>query len=106
MPIPIVCLDARLRQWTAPFRRCLRKPEYQHVVTVLLGLLLCQEGRTLSGLRRQIAGVPSVASLSRFLAQAPWQPTSVAQTWWRRFVEQMEPRVQAERARQRQERPR
>jgi hypothetical protein len=36
MPIPIVCLDARVRQWTESFRPCLSKPQYQHVVTVLL----------------------------------------------------------------------
>ena len=110
MPIPSVCLDARVRQWTAPFRTCLSKPQYQHFVTVLLGFILCQEGRTLSGLARQIAGGPSVASLSRFLAQAPWAPTAVAQTWLTRFREQMAPQVQAERERhrqaQRQARPR
>jgi len=106
MPIPIVCLDARLRQWTEPFRGCLSKPQYQHFVTVLLGFILCQEGRTLSGLTRPIAGGPSVASLSRFLARAPWQPTRLAQTWLRRFAGQMTPLVQAERERQRQVRPR
>jgi DDE superfamily endonuclease len=106
MPIPIVCLDARIRQWTEQFRPCLSKPQYQHLVTVLLGFILCQEGRTLSGLARPIADGPSVASLSRFLAQAPWQPTRLVQTWQRRFREQMEPLVQAERTRQQEERPR
>ena len=56
MPIPIVCLDSRVRQWTEQFRPCLSKPQYQHLVTVLLGFILCQEGRTLSGLTRLIAG--------------------------------------------------
>lgn len=101
MPIPIVCLDARVRQWTDSFRPYLSKPQYQHFVTVLLGFLLCQEGRTLSGLARSIAGGPSVASLSRFLAQAPWQPTRLVQTWLRRFRAQMAPVVQEERERQR-----
>ena len=67
IPIPIVCLDARVRQWAACFSRCFSKPHYQHFVTVLLGLLLCQEARTLTGLQRQVAGVPSIASLSRFI---------------------------------------
>ena len=105
MPIPIVCLDARLRQWTAAFRGCLSKPQYQHFVIVLLGFLLCQEGRTLSGLARSIAGAPSVASLSRFLGRAPWQPAQLAQVWLRCFAQQMAPLVQAERERQRQARP-
>jgi DDE superfamily endonuclease len=106
MPIPIVCLDARVRQWTEPFRGCLSKPQYQHFVTVLLGFILCQEGRTLSGLARPIAGGPSVASLSRFLAQAPWEPTRLVQTWLRRFRAQMTPLVEAEHERHRQTRPR
>src|SRR5689334_3227488 len=106
MPIPIVCLDARVRQWTEPFRGCLSKPQYQHFVTVLLGFILCQEGRTLSGLARPIAGGPSVASLSRFLAHAPWEPTHLVQTWLRRFRAQMTPLVEAEHERQRQTRPR
>ncbi len=106
MPIPIVCLDACVRQWTEPFRACLSKPQYQHFVTVLLGFILCQEGRTLSGLARPIAGGPSVASLSRFLTRAPWEPARLVQIWRRRFTEQMEPVVQAERERQRHVRPR
>jgi len=106
MPIPIVCLDARVRQWAACFRQGFSKPQYQHFVTVLLGLLLCQEARTLSGLRRQVAGGASVASLSRFLAQAPWDEAAVAQAWRARFDTQAAPLVQAERERQRQARPR
>jgi DDE superfamily endonuclease len=104
MPISIVCLDARLRQWTQTFRICLSKPQYQHFVTVLFGFILCQEGRTLSGLARQSAGGPSVASLSRFLAHAPWQPAPLVQVWLHRFRAQLEPVVQAERARQRRTR--
>ncbi len=106
MPIPIVCLDARVRQWAACFSRCFSKPQYQHFVTVLLGLLLCQEARTLSGLRRQVAGGPRIASLSRFIARAPWDEAAVVRTWLARFQTQVAPLVQAERARQRQTRPR
>ncbi len=106
MPVPIVCLDAHVRQWAACFTRCFSKPQYQHFVTVLLGLLLCQETRTLSGLRRQIAGGPSVASLSRFLARAPWEDTAVARTWRARFDSHVAPLVQAERDHQRRTRPR
>jgi hypothetical protein len=106
MPVPIVCLDAGVRQWLETFRACLSKPQYQHFVTVLLGLLLCQETHTLTGLLRQVAGAPSVASVSRFLAQAPWQPERLAHLWWDRFRAQREPVVQAEREHQRQARPR
>ncbi len=106
MPIPIVCLDARVRQWASGFAACFSKPHYQHCVTVLLGLLLCQEGRTLTGLRRQIAGGPSVASLSRFLARAPWDEAAVVRAWRAHVDAHVEPLVQAERERQRQTRPR
>ncbi len=106
MPVPIVCLDARVRQWAASFAACFSKPQYQHFVTVLLGLLLCQEARTLTGLRRQIAGGPSIASLSRFLARAPWEEAAVARAWRARFDRQIAPLVQAECERQRQTRPR
>ena len=54
-------------------------------MTVLLGLLLCQEARTLTGLRRQVAGGPSIASLSRFIARAPWDEDAVVRTWLARF---------------------
>jgi len=106
MPVPIVCLDARVRQWAACFTRCFSKPQYQHFVTVLLGLLLCQEARTLSGLRRQVAGGASVARLSRFLARAPWEDTAVARAWRARFDIHVAPLVQAERDHQRRTRPR
>jgi hypothetical protein len=106
MPVPIVCLDASVRQWMETFRRVLSKPQYQHFVTVLLGLLLCQEARTLSGLHRQVAGGPSLASVSRFLTQAPWRPADLAQTWLARFRTHLEPRVQEEQARQQAARPR
>ncbi len=43
MPIPIVCLDARVRQWAADFAACFSKPHYQHVVTVLRGVR-CHKG--------------------------------------------------------------
>ena len=105
MPVPIVCLDARVRQWATSFAACFSKPQYQHFVTVLRGLLLCQEARTLSGLRRQVAGGPSIASLSRFIARAPWDEAAVVRTWLARFQTQAAPLVQAERARQRQARP-
>lgn len=105
MPIPIVCLDTRVCQWAACFSRCFSKPQYQHFVTVLLGLLLCQEARTLSGVLRQVAGGPSVASLSRFLARAPWEEGAVAHVWRARFDTQVAPLVQAERERQRGARP-
>jgi hypothetical protein len=106
MPIPNICLDARLRQFIDAFGACWSWPQKRHFVTVLLGLLQCQEAHTLTGLRRQVAGGPSVASLSRFLARAPWSAEAVVRTWWERFVAEVTPLVAAEHERQRATRPR
>jgi hypothetical protein len=106
MPVPIVCLDARLRQFAAAFDTCFSAPQRRHFVTVLLALLLCREPRTLTGLRRQVAGGRSVAALSRFLSDAPWSAATVAATWQARFRAQVGPLVAAEHQRQRAARPR
>ena len=106
MPIPIVCLDARLRQFVEAVAACFSKPQRRHFVTVLLALLLCREPRTLSGLRRQVAGGRSVAALSRFLSEAPWSAEEVAAGWRARFDGQVAPLVAADHARQRAGRPR
>ena len=52
MSIPIICLDARLRQFCETFRKCFSQPQFKYLVTVLLALMLCQETHTLTGLLR------------------------------------------------------
>src|SRR5260221_539670 len=47
MPVPIICLDEMLHHFAQRFREHLSKPQYQHFVTVLLGLMLCESTRTL-----------------------------------------------------------
>ena len=106
MPVPIVCLDARLRQFADAFAGCFSAPQRRHFATVLLALLLCREPRTLTGLRRQVAGGGSVAALSRFLSAAPWSAEAVAATWQGRFRAQVAPLVAAEHRRQRAARAR
>jgi len=78
------------------------KPQYQYFVTVLLGLMLCEGARTLSGLLQQIAESPSLAGLSRFLSEAPWEEAAVAESWLRHFREELQPQVEAELQRARQ----
>jgi SRSO17 transposase len=106
MPMPIVCLDARLRQFVDGLAGCFSAPQRRHFVTVLLALLLCHEPRTLTGLRRQVAGGGSVAALSRFFSAAPWSAEAVAATWLTRFRGQVAPLVLAEHQRQRADRAR
>ena len=105
MPTPIICLDLRLRQFVGSLGTGFNRPQWQYFVIVLLGLMLCQEHRTLSGLQRQVAEQTSLSGLSRFLAQAPWSADTLAGTWLARFRQQMRPLVEAERERQRRQRP-
>ena len=105
MPVPIICLDEEMCQFAERFDKLFSRPQYQHFVTVLLGLMLCEGPRTLSGLLQQIAAGPSLAAVSRFLSEAPWQEAAVAQSWLRHFREEMEPKVAAELERKRQMQP-
>jgi hypothetical protein len=105
MPVPIICLDENVCHFAERFRQLLSKPQYQYFVIVLLGLMECEGGRTLSGLLRQIGAGPSLAGLSRFFSEAPWEAKAVAERWLRHFRETMQPQVAAELQRQRQEQP-
>jgi hypothetical protein len=101
MPVPIICLEAGLRQYAESFRKVFTSPQFQHLVSVLLGLVLAPERRTLTGLLSRVAGGHSLSALSRFFVQAPWSGEKVAQAWLGRFRQQMAPQVQAEQAGQR-----
>ncbi len=105
MPVPIICLDEAIRHFAQRFQNLFSKPQYQYFVIVLLGLMECESGRTLSGLLRQVAAGPSLAGLSRFLSEAPWEAKAVAEGWLRHFRDTMQPQVAAELQRQRQEQP-
>ena len=105
MPMPIMCLDARLRQFAETFRGCFSRPQWKYFVIVLLALMLCEGSCTLTGLRRQVAVEATVCGLSRFLSRAPWSAEAVAGAWRERFDEQRAGWVRAEHARQRRTRP-
>ncbi|WP_448540868.1 transposase [Roseiflexus sp.] len=80
MRVPIVCVDPRLRQFASAFADAFSRPQFRHFVTVLVALLLCRGPQTLTGLLRTIRGGGSLASLSRFLSEAPWEATALAAT--------------------------
>ncbi len=105
MPVPIIGLDEEVRHFAERGRKGFSKPQYQYFVTVLLGLMLCEGRRTLSGLLEQIAESPRLAGMSRFLSQAPWEEAAVAESWLRHFREEMEPKVAAELEQARQMQP-
>jgi len=106
MPVPIICLETTLYQYAETFQRVFSLPQFQHFVTVLMGLILAPERRTLTGLLSRVAGTSSLSALSRFFSRAPWSPEKLAEAWLRRFRQQLAPQVQAEHTRQRVQQPR
>lgn len=67
--------------------------------------MLCEGARTLRGLLQQIAAGPSLAGLSRDLAEAPWEAAALAEQWLAHFRATMQPVVAAEVQRQRKAQP-
>lgn len=106
MRVPIVCVDGRVRQYAQTFADCFSRPQFQHFVIVLVGLLLCRGTRTLTGLLQSVAVNTSLASLSRFLSEAPWKASEVAARWRTRFEQQLAPQVAQHHADHRAARPR
>lgn len=74
MPKPIVCLSEQLRQYLEVFRPCFRKSQWNYFVTVLLGLIECEERRTMTGFLRVVGERISLSGLSRFLSKWHWSP--------------------------------
>ena len=105
MPVPIICLDEEVRHFAERYREHLSKPQYQHFVTVLLGLMQCEGRRVLSELLRQVGEAPSLAGLSRFLSRAPWDEQWIAEQWLRQFRDHLQPQVSAKVARKVQAQP-
>jgi hypothetical protein len=105
MPKPIVCLSEQLCQYLEIFRPCFSKRQWKYFVTVLLGLIECEERKTMTGMLRVVGEHISLSGLSRFLSKWPWSAEEVAQTWLVRFRQRMEPLVQAEHKRLKAERP-
>jgi SRSO17 transposase len=93
---PIICQDERLRQYLQSFRALFSRPQYEHFETVLMGQLLSEAGHTLSHLHRAVSGKKSLASLSRFFSDAPWDHRFVIRHNFSRFCREMQPKIDAE----------
>jgi DDE superfamily endonuclease len=104
MPKPIVCISDQLRQFLEAFRPCFTKRQWKYFVIVLLGLIECEERRTMTGLLRVVGERVSLSGLSRFLNKWPWSAAAVAGAWQLRFQRRMQPLVQAEHSRLQAER--
>ena len=99
MSLPIICLDGQLRQFLEVFVSCFSAPQYQHFVTVLLGLMQNEGRSTLRGLGRRVMEAGSESSLSRFFSTAPWHDGKVGVRWQARFRERMSALVETEHTR-------
>lgn len=98
MPKPIVCVSAKLSQYMDVFRPCFSKCQWKYFVIVLLGLIECEERRTMTGFLRTIGERVSLSGLSRFLSKWPWSPAEVAEKWQQRFRQRMAVEVANEHA--------
>lgn len=105
MPHPMVCLDERFRQYLDHWHGAFSRPQFQHFVTMLLAMIVSTRGFTLLHLKGAVAGSKSLASLSRFLAKAPWKPKQVHALAQSRFEEQMHSSLQHDLASQRAQQP-
>jgi hypothetical protein len=91
MPLPILCANQALCQFTDAFAKHLRGPQRKYFVTVRLAWLLCQERRTLTALLRRILDARSLSGLSRFFARSPWSEEKLAEVWRERFAVAVRP---------------
>jgi hypothetical protein len=105
MPKPIVCLSEQLGQFLEAFRPCFSQRQWKYFVTILLGLVECEERKTMTGLLRVVGEHISLSGLSRFLSKWSWSTTEVVQTWLLRFRQRLEGLVQAEHERLKADRP-
>jgi hypothetical protein len=105
MPKPIVCLSEQLSQYLGAFRSCFSKRQWKYFVTVLLGLIECEERKTMTGMLRVVGEQISLSGLSRFLNKWSWSLSAVVAVWQGRFGQRMEPLVQDEHERLKAEQP-
>jgi len=104
MPKPIVCISAALCQFCEAFRSCFSKRQWKYFVIVLLGLIECEQRRTLSGLLANIGEQVGLCGLSRFFNRWDWRMEEVARIWLGRFHLQLQSEVEAEHQHQEAER--
>ena len=106
MAHPVVLQTASLRQYMEMACDVFSLPQWKYFVTVLLGLLKCDETRTLSGVLRQVAVGRTLSGLSRFLQRAPWSMEALTVQRQKRFHALVAPEVVQAHAEQRARRPR
>ena len=94
-----------LSQYLETFRACFSKRQWKYFVTVLLGLIECEERKTMTGMLRVVGEQISLSGFSRFMNKWPWSISSLAATWQQRFRQRLEALAQDEHARLETEQP-
>ena len=64
MPKAIACLSEQLSQYLEAFRDCFSKHPWKNFVTVLLGLIECEERKTMTGKLRVVGEQSSLRMFS------------------------------------------
>ena len=105
MAQPIIIQEVTLRNYLQAFRAVFSVPQWKYFVTVLMGLIRCQDSRTLSGMLREVAIVVTVSGLSRFLISPAWSVEEVTKARYAFFWAEVQPIVIQAHARQRSRQP-
>jgi len=63
MPKQIVCLSEQFSQYLEAFRGCFSKRQWKYFVTVQLGLIECEERKTMTGILRVVGEWISLSGL-------------------------------------------
>lgn len=91
MPQPSHIRDVRLMQYLRLFSNVFSLPQWKYVVTVFLGLLHCDERRTLSALLRQVFTKVTIFGLCYFLRTAKWSVEALTTVCQAHFYAQVAP---------------
>jgi hypothetical protein len=103
---PIHLCDARLAHYLRLFSGQFSLPQWKYFVTVLLGLVQCDERRTLSALLRHVAAHMTISGLCFFLRAAPWSVADLTAVRQVHFYQQVAAVVAEDHAQQRAQRER
>ncbi len=85
MPIPMIGLNAVLRQHLLRYRQLFTLPQWPYLVTVLLGMVQCEGRQTMTAWLRVARTGITLWGLSPFLTHAPWDEEAMGRQWFQDF---------------------
>ena len=75
----IVHNSPRYAHFSTSWTSDLSKPQRQHMLNLMDGLLVCEDEKTLAALQRQFIEAPDASNLADFLRISPWQADGCAE---------------------------